>query len=75
MMPVGHTAIYLDRVCADGPLRLRMCQPGEPAGVAIARYHQIGDIDWVASPIMLFLYATDNADDVLKYATSESCGD
>ncbi len=72
MMPVGHTAIYLDRVCADGPLRLRMCQTGEPAGVAIARYHRIGDLDWVASPIMQFLYATDNAGDVLNYATPES---
>ncbi len=25
MMPNGHIAIYLDRVCADGPLKVRMC--------------------------------------------------
>ena len=31
MMPVGHTAVYLDHVCADGPLKLRMCQPGRTA--------------------------------------------
>lgn len=68
MIPVGHVTIYLDRVCADGPLKVRMCQPGEPAGVAIARYDLI-QYDWLATPIMQFLYATDRADEVLSYAT------
>lgn len=72
MMPVGHVAVYLDHVCADGPLKLRMCHPGEPAGVALARYHRIGDIDWVASPIMQFLYAVDRPEDVLPYATPDA---
>ncbi len=71
MMPVGHTAIYLDRVCADGPLKLRMCQPGEAQGVAIARYHRIGGTDWIASPIMQFLYATDRLDEIPGYTTPE----
>jgi hypothetical protein len=75
MMPVGHTAVYLDRVCADGPLKLRMCQPGEAPGVVIARYHRIGDIDWVASPVMQFLYATDRAQDVLPFATPQNVWD
>ena len=69
MMPLGHAAIYLDRVCADGPLQLRMCRANEQPGVAIARYHRMGRTDWVASPIMQFLYATDRADEVLPYAT------
>lgn len=72
MMPVGHTAIYLDRVCADGPLRLRMCDADEPAGVVIARYHRIGVYDWMATPVMQFLYATDRVEDVLTYATPEN---
>ena len=72
MMPVGHTAIYLDHLCADGPLKLRLCQPGEPQGVVVARYHQIGQLDWLASPIMEFLYATDRPEDVLQYATLET---
>ncbi len=71
MMPVGHTAIYLDRVCADGPLRLRMCRPGELQGVAIARYHRIGEIDWVASPILQFLYATEHPEELPPYVTPE----
>ena len=69
MMPTGHTTIYLDRVCADGPLKLRMCEPGEPAGVAIARLDAIGKVDWIASPIMDFLYGVDDAKDVLPFAT------
>ena len=69
MMPVGHTAIYLDRICADGPLKLRMCRPGEPAGVVIARYHRIGTTDWVASPVMQFFYAADRPQDVPAYMT------
>jgi hypothetical protein len=72
MMPVGHTSIYLDHVCADGPLKLRMCRPGEAQGVVIARYHQMGQIDWIASPVMEFLYATERPEDVLSYATLDS---
>ncbi len=71
MMPVGHTAIYLDHLCADGPLKLRKCMENEPQGVVIARYHRIGQIDWVASPVMQFLYATDRPEDVPEYVTPE----
>jgi hypothetical protein len=72
MMPVGHTAIYLDHLCADGPLRLRECHPGEPEGVVVARYHQLGRYDWLASPVMEFLYATDDPSKVLAYATIDN---
>ena len=58
MMPLGHTAIYLDRVCADGPLKVRMCHAGEPQGVVLSRYYAIGKYDWLATPVMQFLYAT-----------------
>jgi hypothetical protein len=54
MMPVGHTAIYLDRVCADGPLHVRMCGAGERPRVVLARYHAIGPYDWLAVPVMEF---------------------
>ena len=72
MMPVGHISLYLDRVCADGPVRLRMCRAGEAPGVAIARLDKIGDLDWIDSPIMTFLYGTERAEDVLPYATPEA---
>ena len=72
MMPVGHAALYLDRVCADGPLKVRMCRAGEPHGVVLARYHRIGNLDWLASPVMEFLYATDHIEDVPAYATPDT---
>ncbi|GAC1417002.1 MAG: hypothetical protein NVSMB62_07170 [Acidobacteriaceae bacterium] len=71
MMPVGHTAIYLDRVCADGPLKLRACRPGEPAGVVVARYHSIGPYDWMATPILQFLYAAERPEEIPAYVTAD----
>jgi hypothetical protein len=38
MMPLGHTAIYLDRVCADGPLHVDGPDCEQP-GVVLAKYH------------------------------------
>jgi hypothetical protein len=57
--PTGHTAIYLERVCADTPVHLRMCAEGEP-GVVISRYHGMGGYDWVAIPLIPYLYAVDD---------------
>ena len=70
MMPNGHVSIYLDRVCADGPTRLRMRRPDERPGVVLARLNAIGPIDWIASPIMPFLYGVDDPDQVLPFATA-----
>lgn len=75
MMPVGHTAIYLDHLCADGPLKLRECLPGEPEGVVLARYHRVGQLDWIASPVLEFLYATDNPATVPRFVTPELAWD
>ena len=72
MMPLGHTAIYLDHVCANGPLKVRLCQPAEPQGVVLARYHAIGQYDWLATPVMDFLYATQDPGEIPAFATPES---
>ena len=69
MMPVGHASLYLDRVCADGPVKLRMCRSDEPQGVTIARLDKIGKLDWIASPILDFLYGTDDPQEILPFAT------
>jgi hypothetical protein len=55
MMQVGHTAVYLDRIHADTPLKLGMCEASERLGVAIARYHGVGGIDWIATPDAVFV--------------------
>ena len=70
MMPTGHVSLYLDRVCADGPVKLRMCRANEPQGVIIARLNAIEPLDWIASPVMSFFYGVDEADQVLPFATA-----
>ncbi|MGI4854375.1 MAG: hypothetical protein ACRYF4_10065 [Janthinobacterium lividum] len=60
--PTGHAAIYLSDVCADRPTRLRACHPGE-MGVVISRYHHIHGYDWIAIPLIPYLYAVDDLAD------------
>ncbi|MGB0081362.1 MAG: hypothetical protein WBP90_07525 [Terracidiphilus sp.] len=61
--PTGHNAIYFERICAETPVTLRRCQPGE-MGVVIARYQGIDGYDWLAIPLLPYLYAVDNPADV-----------
>ena len=74
MMPVGHAGVYLDRVCADTPVHLHPCQPGE-MGIVLSRYHHLGrnhrvdDFDWLAIPILPFLYGVDRPDQVPRFMT------
>jgi hypothetical protein len=61
--PTGHSAVYLNHVCAASPIELRACQPGE-FGVVISRYHRIGKYDWIAIPLIPYLYSVDTAAEV-----------
>ena len=67
--PTGHSAIYLNRVCAESPTVLRRCQPGE-TGVVISRYSRIRTLDWVAIPLLPYLYAVEQVEDVPEWAES-----
>ena len=59
----GHAAVYLDRVCAETPVRLRLCMPGE-TGVVISRYNKVAGYDWIAIPLIPYLYAVEAPEDV-----------
>jgi hypothetical protein len=63
MNPTGHAAIYLSHVCAASPLSLRRCHEGEQ-GVVISRYNRVSGYDWVAIPLLPYLYAVDRPDQV-----------
>ena len=63
----GHAAVYLSGVCAETPLVLRACGPGE-LGAVISRYNGVGGYDWVAIPLIPYLYALDRPEDVPLYA-------
>jgi hypothetical protein len=61
--PTGHAAMYLNHVCAESPTELRMCHDGE-YGVVISRYHKIDGYDWIAIPLIPYLYAVDSIDEI-----------
>src|SRR5262249_58655861 len=66
----GHSAVYLTRVCAASPTRLRRCEPGEP-GAVISRYHRIGGFDWIAIPLYPYLYAVERSEDIPLFADAK----
>lgn len=57
--PTGHTAIYFANICAETPVKLRRCEPGE-LGSVISRYQGIAGYDWVAMPLVPYLYSVEN---------------
>lgn len=63
----GHAAVYLSRVCATTPVVLRLCSPGE-TGVVLSRYRGIAGYDWIAIPLVPYLYAVEKQDDIPLFA-------
>src|SRR5690348_16861441 len=66
----GHAAVYLSGVCADTPLLLRPCHPGE-TGVVISRYNGVGGYDWVAIPLIPYLYAVERPEEIPLFADAK----
>src|ERR1700678_977133 len=67
----GHAAVYLSDVCADTPLVLRPCKAGEP-GVVISRYDGVSGYDWVAIPLIPYLYAVEKTEDIPLFVDSKT---
>jgi len=63
----GHVAVYLSNVCASTPLILRQCGEGE-SGVVLSRYDGIEGYDWIAIPLISYLYAVDRPQAVPLFA-------
>ncbi|MGO8985839.1 MAG: hypothetical protein ACLPHI_17760 [Terriglobales bacterium] len=63
----GHAAVYLSGVCAEGPVKLRLCAPGE-SGIVISRYHRVAGYDWIAIPLVPYLYAVEKQEDTPLFA-------
>lgn len=61
--PTGHDAMYFERICAETPVKLRRCAPGE-LGAVITRYQGIGHFDWLAVPLIPYLYSVETASEV-----------
>src|ERR1700679_3258059 len=68
--PTGHAAVYFNHICAESHISLRPCHDGE-YGVVISRYHKIDGYDWLAIPLVAYLYAVDSPNDVPKTVDKE----
>src|ERR1700676_4454866 len=66
----GHAAVYLSGVCAETPLVLRHCAPGE-TGIVLSRYDEVGGHDWVAMRLIHYLYAVERPEDVPLFANAK----
>jgi len=63
----GHAAVYLSGVCAASPVKLRPCAAGE-TGIVLSRYRGIGGYDWIAIPVIPYLYAVEKTEDIPLFA-------
>ena len=59
----GHASVYLSGVCAASPVVLLLCAPGE-TGIVLSRYRGIAGYDWIAIPLIPYLYAVEKQEDV-----------
>ena len=68
----GHAAVYLSNICADNdaPQVLRPCNQGE-TGVVLSRYDHIAGYDWLAIPLIPYLYAVERPEDVPLFADAK----
>jgi hypothetical protein len=66
----GHSAVYLSNVCSASPVKLRICAAGE-SGVVLSRYDGISGYDWIAIPLIPYLYAVDREEAVPLFADAK----
>ena len=68
--PTGHGALYFNHICADTPTRLRACREGE-LGAVVSRYHNIKGYDWIAIPLLPYLYAVEDRSQIPLLADAD----
>ena len=61
--PTGHDAVFFARICAETPVKLRRCAPDE-FGAVITRYQGIAGYDWIAIPLLPYLYSVESASEI-----------
>jgi hypothetical protein len=59
----GHTSVYLSGVCAETPVKLRLCRPGEQGSILTAYpdFDERAPYEWNVVPLSLYLYGSMNA--------------
>jgi hypothetical protein len=69
--PLGHESVYFARICAASLTQLRRCAPGE-LGVVISRHRGIAGYDWLAIPLIPYLYSVDDPSEVPSHVDHET---
>jgi hypothetical protein len=73
---VGHSAVWMDRLCTDDHVTMRRCRPDE-VGSVVSRYPGMANGadgrqgDWLAVPVGAYLFAADRPEDVPATMTEE----
>ena len=58
----GHSAVYFSRICAESPVRLRLCRADE-YGSVMSNYINIGEdqpYEWNVVPLSVYLYGVED---------------
>lgn len=58
----GHSAVYFSRICADSPVKLRLCRPDEEGSV-MSNYTTLGEdqpFEWNIVPLSIYLYGVED---------------
>lgn len=58
----GHSAVYFSRVCAESPVKLRLCRPDEQGSV-MSNYTTLGEdqpFEWNIVPLSVYLYGVED---------------
>ena len=66
----GHAAVYLSNICAESPVALRPCAEGE-SGVVLSRFDGIAGYDWIAIPLIPYLYAVERPEAIPLFADAK----
>jgi hypothetical protein len=58
----GHTAVYFSHICAESPIKLRLCRPGEEGSV-MSNYLNLGEdqpYEWNIIPLSMYVYGVED---------------
>jgi hypothetical protein len=58
----GHSAVYFSRICAETPVKLRLCRPDEQGSV-MSNYTTLGEdqpFEWNVIPLSVYLYGVED---------------
>ena len=69
----GHAAVYFSRICAESPVALRLCGPGEQGSV-MSNYTTLREdqpFEWNIVPLSVYLYGVEDPRDRPLFGSPE----